>query len=236
MLVACPSCATRYDIPPNRLSVDGALMRCVSCGHSWIEGKAPEIIDVSPSNLPAVRGPSFEPDAEVSRLIEATREAQANFLEDRRKRMRRLRGWAALFAAIMLPFAAAGAFSESVVAFAPAAAPLYERAGISVNIYGLEFRKIEQQHMIDGEARVLAVKGEIWNISGKDRKVPGIRLALKNELGEDAYVWTVDSGVRPLRPGEATVFTTRVQAPPEAAETIEIRFARKEEMGSSARP
>jgi predicted Zn finger-like uncharacterized protein len=236
MLIACPSCAVRYDIPQNRLAADGALMRCASCGHSWIEARTVEIIDVSPSNLPAIRGPSFEPDAEVSRLIEATREAQESFQEARRKRMRHLRGWAALAASLALPFVAAAAFSESVVAFAPAAAPLYERAGMSVNIYGLEFRKIEQQHIVDGDARVLAVKGEIWNISGKDRKVPGIRLALKNELGEDAYVWTVDSGVRPLRPGEATVFTTRVQAPPQAAETIEIRFARRDEMGSTGKP
>jgi predicted Zn finger-like uncharacterized protein len=236
MIIACPSCSTRYDVPSNRLAMDNSLMRCAACGHSWIEARDAEIIDISPSRLPARREPIHESDSEVTRLIEATREAQGSFKLARQARLSHIRSWAALGAFIALPFAAAAAFPENVVSLAPAAAPLYERIGMEVNIYGLEIRNLEQKHIIDGDARVLAVKGEILNVSAKDRKVPGLRLALLNELGEDTYVWTVDSGVRPLRPGEATVFTTRVQAPPEAAQKIEIRFARKEEMRSNAAP
>ena len=241
MIIACPACSTRYDVPSNRLASDNALMRCASCGHSWIEARDvgirdAEIIDVSPARLPARREPVHESDSEVARLIEATREAQGTFKAARQARLKHLRGWGALAAFIALPFAAAAAFPENVVTLAPAAAPLYQRIGMDVNIYGLEIRNLEQKHLIDGEARVLAIKGEILNISGKDRKVPGLRLALLNELGEEAYAWTVESGVRPLRPGEATVFTTRVQAPPEAAQKIEIRFARRDEMGSNAAP
>ena len=236
MIIACPSCTARYDVPPNRLAADNSLMRCASCGHSWIEARGSEIIDISPSRLPARREPVYEADGDVSRLMEQARAAQDAFKAARSERLSHARGWAALAAFVALPFAAAAAFSETVVAFAPAAAPFYERLGMAVNIYGLEIRNLEQKHLIDGDARVLAVKGEILNISGKDRKVPALRLALKNELGEEAYVWTVDSAVRPLRPGEATVFTTRVQAPPEAAQKIEIRFARKEEMGSNSSP
>ena len=233
MIIACPSCTTRYDVPSNRLAADNSLMRCASCGHSWIEARDADIIDVSPSRLPARRDNVFEQDSEVTRLIAATREAQDGFRQARQARMSHLRGWAVLAGFVVLPFVAAAQFSETVVAFAPAAAPIYARVGLDVNIYGLEIRNLEQKHIIDGDARVLAVKGEILNVSGSDRKVPALRLALKNELGEDAYVWTVESGVRPLRPGEATVFTTRVQAPPEAAQKIEIRFARKAEMRSN---
>ena len=62
MIVSCPSCATRYDLPDNDSAADGSVIRCASCGHSWIESSAIEIVDATPqpaepvemvTNLPA---------------------------------------------------------------------------------------------------------------------------------------------------------------------------------------
>ena len=62
------------------------------------------------------------------------------------------------------------------------------------------------------------------------------RFILRDGEAKDVYAWTVDSGVRPLRPGEMTNFTTRVASPPEGAEAVQIRFARIGEIGSNAIP
>ncbi|CAN5245297.1 zinc-ribbon domain-containing protein [soil metagenome] len=232
MIVACPSCATRYDLPAQRFEGGGAMVRCSSCGHSWIESRASEIIDV-PALL-ALPGPNSEPDRDVERLLEATRAAQQKFAEARARRRSQVRRWTAFAAALAIPFLFAAGFPELVVRTAPAAMALYERAGIPVNIYGLDFRRVEQQHMLVDGTIVLAVKGEIVNVAGNERKVPALRFILRDGAKKEVYAWTLDSAVRPLRTGEVTNFVTRVASPPETAKDLEIRFARLEEIGSSA--
>ena len=69
-----------------------------------------------------------------------------------------------------------------------------------------------------------------------DKKVPALRFALLDAAGGEVYTWMVESGVRPLRPGEATSFVTRVSAPPEAAVSLQVRFARKAEISQTAVP
>jgi hypothetical protein len=236
MLVRCPNCAHRQEAPLPRLRANRALMRCHACGHGWIEAQTAEVIDVSPQRLPVPAGPHFDADREVSRLVEAAREAEESFAERRELRHRKLRGWA-IFGLVLLGAPAAAAFyPEPIVALAPSAAKLYEKAGLKVNIYGLEIRKVEQKHILDRSARVLAVKGEIWNVSASDRKVPYLRLALRDANGNEVYSWLVESSARPLRSGEITTFTTRLSEPPETAQHLEIRFARKSEIGSTTAP
>jgi predicted Zn finger-like uncharacterized protein len=45
MIVVCPTCATHHDVPQNHLDLDGAMIRCAVCGHSWIESRAVSVID-----------------------------------------------------------------------------------------------------------------------------------------------------------------------------------------------
>jgi predicted Zn finger-like uncharacterized protein len=236
MIVACPSCATRYDYPASRFSGTGTMVRCANCGHSWIESRAVEVIDVPALSVPATIEINPDADREIKRLVDASRTAQEAFEAQRKVRQRRRRGWAAFAAALAAPVVFAVMFPEQVVRAAPAAARFYERAGIEVNIYGLEIRHIEQKNMILDGGRVLAIKGDIVNVSGSDRKVPSLRFILRDDKAEELYAWTVDSSIRPLRPGEMTSFTTRVASPPEGAEAVQFRFARRDEIGSNAGP
>jgi hypothetical protein len=109
------------------------------------------------------------------------------------------------------------------------------KLGIDVNIYGW-LRRVEQRHTIEGGTRVLSIKGEIANVSGRERKIPWMRFALRDGANAEVYRWILDSGARPLRPGESTAFVTRVAAPPETAKNLEIRFAHADEIGSNAAP
>jgi predicted Zn finger-like uncharacterized protein len=236
MIVACPSCATRYDYPASRFSGTGTMVRCAECGHSWIESRVAEVIDIPARSVPAI---DVDPDAdrEIKRLVDASRAAQELFEAQRRNRQKHRRGWAAFAAAIGAPVVLAMLFPEQIVRTAPAAARIYERAGIGVNIYGLEIRHVEQKHLIvDGASRVLAIKGDIVNVSGSDRKVPSLRFILRDQSANEVYAWTLDASMRPLRPGEMTSFTTRVASPPADAQAVQIRFARIDEIGSNAKP
>lgn len=235
MLVSCPSCATRHDLPQARLA-DGGMIRCAACGHGWIESRAIEIVEVAPRSLAPVIEHSDEPEREIQRLVEASREAQEEFAAARRRRKARLQRWAGFVACLCVPFVLAFSLPEPIVKAAPAAIGLYRAAGIEVNIYGLELRNVRPQHMrLDG-TRVIAVKGEIVNVSDTIRKIPSLRFGLGDAARKEVYHWLLDTGARPLRPGEATGFVTRLASPPEAAKSLEIRFARAHEIGSNAAP
>lgn len=215
------------------------MVRCVECGHNWIESRPVEVIDLPARSIPStsapVPAPLIEPcpdeDREIRRLTEAARLARAEFIHNQRRRQKQLCGWAAFAAAAVSPLIAAFAMPEATVRLFPASMRVFDQTGMAVNIYGLEVRRIEQQHVVVDGTRVISIKGEIVNVSEKDRKVPSLRFTLQDGSAAAVYAWTLDSGIRPLRPGEMTTFTTRVASPPESAENVQIRFAHADEIG-----
>lgn len=209
---------------------------CSACGHSWIESRAIEIVDISPRKAPTVIEHGFEPDSEVKRLVEASRRAKEAFAVKKRQRLGRLRGWAILGACLAMPVTAAASFPEFVVGLAPVTVRAYDAVGYNVNIYGLEVRRIEQLHAFVDGVRVLSIKGEISNISNSSQKIPWLRFALNDGQWAEVYTWTLDTGARPLRAGESTSFVTRVASPPETAKNLQIRFAHRDEIGSNPSP
>ena len=172
----------------------------------------------------------------MKRLVEASRRAKEAFAVKKRQRLGRLRGWAILGACLLTPVAAAASFPEFVVSMAPVTVRAYDAVGYNVNIYGLEVRRIEQQHAFVDGVRVLSIKGEISNISNSTQKIPWLRFALNDGRPAEVYTWTLDTGARPLRAGESTSFVTRVASPPETAKNLQIRFAHRDEIGSNPSP
>ena len=223
-------------MPAQNVSADGMAISCASCGHRWIESRAIEIVDVSPRNLPTVIEHGFEPDSEVRRLVEVAKQASEAFQLKRQRRLKSLRGWAILAACVAAPIGAAAAFPAVVVGVAPVTIRAYNAVGYNVNIYGLEVRRIEQQHAIVDGTRVLTIKGEISNISTSPQKLPWLRFGLDDANNAEVYSWTLDTGARPLRAGESTNFVTRVASPPESAKNVQIRFAHATEIGSTPAP
>lgn len=236
MIIRCPSCSTRFDLPASRFDNDGAMIKCTVCGHGWIEGRAIEISRDAPSQLPAVIDHGFEPDFEIRRLVNATREAQETFATRRKRRRVMAAAWLGLAMVGFTPAVYALSFPVSVVKAAPAAIVLYNWLGRDVNIYGLVIRKIEMQHLLVEGKRVISIKGEIANISSSPQKIPWLRFGLRDAKLAEVYNWQLDTNARPLNPGENTNFVTRIASPPETAGEVEIRFARADEIGSNTAP
>jgi Zn ribbon nucleic-acid-binding protein len=233
MLASCPSCSAR-----NHLSAREAqgltLAECRSCGHRWREMEVIEAIDVTEiqtSRVPAIMTHDEAPDRESRRLVELAREAQEVFAAQRQARSRRLRNWGIFAAFLLAPLVPAIAMPDLVVKAAPITEKYYEALGYDINLYGLEIRRVERQHAVIDDKRILSIRGEVSNIDDKTRKIPHLHFTLVGPSGEALYTWTLDTASRPLRSGETTGFVTRVAAPPEAAENLKIRFARSNEIG-----
>jgi predicted Zn finger-like uncharacterized protein len=228
MIVSCPSCTTRYDLAEHRQSASELTITCRNCGHRWREMPIIDVVDVPSRAVARVIDHGHEPEIDVQRLVEAARGAQEQFKVLRKARMKRISGWASLAVFVVTPFLAAAVMPETVVVAAPITIKVYEKLGYSVNIYGLDIRRVEQQHTIINGARVLTIKGEVSNATSD--------IALHGGDAKELYTWTLDTASRPLRPGETTSFVTRVAAAPELAKDLEIRFAHPDEISSTAKP
>jgi zinc-ribbon domain len=237
MIVCCPSCSTRYNLPS--LASGAVMLTCRSCGHRWREMETIDAIDISEApvrHLPAVIDHDDAPDLEASRLAQLARDAQEAHQLQKAKRRRKLQQWAVFGSIVLAPFVGAAAMPETIVNAAPISIKAYQALGYDINVYGLEVRSVEREHIIMDGQRILAIKGVIANVDSSARKIPWLRFALSGPSGEELYSWTLDTGSKPvLRPGESTSFVTRISAPPEASQNLQIRFARMSEISLNTR-
>ena len=91
MIVSCPSCATKFDMP-NESGTDATVMRCGSCGHGWIEAHATDVSDLVPVRPQASKPDAGDDDAEDRIIAEARKIARAaQFAEHKARTARRRR-------------------------------------------------------------------------------------------------------------------------------------------------
>jgi predicted Zn finger-like uncharacterized protein len=231
MIVTCPSCASRHEFS-NALQAPGDVkITCRSCGHRWIELEVADIIDVKPFRRAQVRDEYDDiSEVELERLMRVGREAKEEFDAKRAAFRRSALGWAGYGLFTAMPLAVAIAAPEMMVAKAPVTNKVYQAVGMDVNIYGLEIRRVGQDHKIIKGERVLTIKGDLINITEDIRRIPSLRFSLRDSEGKEVYHWVLDTAARPLRPGEITGFVTRVQDPPAGAKDLQIRFAKPQDL------
>jgi hypothetical protein len=217
-------------LPARHADGDTWVRHCSACGHEWLEANAVEIVDGRSKGTNVVPVDfALDLDREARRLAEAARLASERHLADRRRRRASLRGWAILATACAVPLTGAIAFPESVTRAAPAAARIYSLAGIEVNAFGFVVRDAMSELQMQSGQPLLAVRGEVVNISDSPRTVPALRFVLRDGKGRETHAWTLDGvGSRSLEAGEATSFLTRIQAPPPSVRVVEISFARQD--------
>lgn len=120
-----------------------------------------------------------------------------------------------------------GAFvaRETAVRLVPDLAGLYALAGLEVNLRGIDIVEVKTRREIDGATPVLVVEGILENVSATTRPVARIRFGLMSSTGREVYAWTMEAAKPTLDPGEMMPFRSRLPAPPDAANAVEVRFA-----------
>lgn len=135
-------------------------------------------------------------------------------------------GWAALVLVVILLVAGLWFARMPLVAAWPPLERLYTLAGIQVDApsFGLEVRNLTPAFSKTDNTPTLVVTGEVVNVSGGVRKVPSLRVSLRNGQNQTLKTWDFTVGRDQLLAGETAPFQTSIANPPADASSAVVVF------------
>ena len=244
MILTCPECATRYQTDAAKFPQSGRNVRCAKCGHVWHQGPPqPEVEDVAAVEAPVEepapvyerpeppvieRAPVHEEPEQEWQVPEPVYAEPAQAVSSNAGgKIGLVVGWV-LFIAMIIAIGFAGVtYRQQVATMVPQSASLYSAIGMPVNTIGIDFRNVDYKpENADGQP-VIAVTGELVNISGQTVTVPQkIRVGVSDAQKREIYSWTFAPDVLTLQPGQSVPFKTRQANLPVAARNLDLRFAK----------
>jgi predicted Zn finger-like uncharacterized protein len=275
MIIACPSCSSRYPVNAASFEPSGRKVRCAKCGHSWhqepesAQANAPaEELVPSAVGQKKIFGEKTKPAPESAGAGDAKKpEAESDDADDvvfadapppaangtgdignrfraevkreaslRRSRVAIAVGWVLLVAFVAGTLGAGYAYRHEIAALWPATTKVYAAAGEEINLRGLEFHNVSYERQTEEGLPVLAIAGEVVNITGERVVLPRLRVGLRDEHQNELYHWTFALEEKALQPQGSASFITRLSSPPPESRDIEIRFAEKMDMAAAASP
>lgn len=206
MILTCEKCATSYSVADDALGTDGRKVKCISCGHVWLQAAND---DSDPSD----------------KAVKGGQAASAAPPKTRGTFMRRAANAAAVAALLLAVGGIAGSIYVGravIVQSWPPAALLYDEFGIGLHGLnlaaipgvgaGLEYRNVTSEIRTDAFGDTLWIRGEVHNASEIPRSVPSLRASLADSQGAALESWTFTLEVDTLQPGDAATFETSRRA------------------------
>lgn len=248
MMIVCPACSTRYDVPESAIGGEGRTVRCAQCRHSWFQpgpdgtsesidgmADAPALAEVeaaavaagAPESAAASPAPQLAPSATpASDLVIEPSPFTDLVSEDPQEEPAKPRGtgrtWLLLVLLfLLLVFAIGGALAWFG---APDWLPIHRTALVTSRAgLALDFppRLIERKTLSDG-TEFFGARGTVTNTSGTSRAVPPIEIVLRDSGKRVVYRWEVVPPKRRLAPGESMTITEAVTDIPKSATVPEI--------------
>jgi predicted Zn finger-like uncharacterized protein len=232
MILTCPSCSTRYFADEEGLGLEGRMVRCAACQHTWRarasdapaagldedaddEGLATALDADDPIGELAAPPPS-EPKLPERPLAPGALNTRAALI-----------GWAAGGAGVLALVTLAVLFRVEVVGLWPRMASAYAAVGFEVTAEGLVFEGVSAAPgYTDGEP-TLTISASVRNTSGRVRAVPPVRIGLYDQDGDEVFSWAVSLSLAELQPRQTARFTAMLAQPPADAQDLELRFLRR---------
>ena len=228
MIIACPSCDTRFEVNAAAFPSGGRKVKCARCAHIWHATAAEP--DAPAETARETPEESLSSSIAPPTIVPASEEARAEMIwagsDIPPRRSGRLATIGLAAACVALVAAGLYIFRDTVVAYIPGAGPAYAALGMPVDVTGLDL-VIEAQAMTasgDG-ATTLVVTGSIANVTGRERPVPAIRATLLSKEKAELHSWTFDPGIATLKPGERHEFRQELAQPPADTYQVYAHFA-----------
>lgn len=217
MIITCPSCSTRYLLPPAALSPAGREVRCARCGHLWFQqppDDMPHTVDLIEPTRPTGAGGSS--------TGEPTRNLPGPPLTHPRRGA--ALGWLLFLVVLAGGLGSAAAFRDQVVEAWPPSGKLYELVGLPVAAYGLALANPTTDRSNEGGAEILTVNGTIRSTIDSERPVPPLWVSLLDDQGRILRREMATPEPNLLPAGGEARYKVRFAAPPTEATRIAVTF------------
>jgi len=250
MIINCSSCDTSYEVEASYFEPDGRKVKCSSCGIVWFQkyirpedvqepdqvedfeenqaGSTTEVTSNPPENRdePGENDASDDIKSEAQRLVAAAHQKKAGRQKHNKQLISALVGWGSLAATIVLAAGLSVAYRQNIVKMLPSSASLYAQLGMPVNVRGMSFVNVVYKRDFENGLPVLAIKGEVVNLTDRQLVLPRVRFGLLDQTDKELYYWTVRVDKKPLDPKARVKFATRLASPPAGAKGLIVRFAK----------
>jgi predicted Zn finger-like uncharacterized protein len=114
-----------------------------------------------------------------------------------------------------------------VVRLLPQTATFYKTVGLDVNLRGLSFKDVKITSETVGGKPVLVIEGVIVGEARRPVELPRLRFSVRDAQGAEIYAWNTVLEQPVLKPGEYTLFKSRLASPPPEGRNIDVRFFNK---------
>jgi predicted Zn finger-like uncharacterized protein len=175
--------------------------------------------------------PPPEGDAEAPAPEPASKPAPGKAAGTGRHLARKITLSALAAAAAVIILAGGAVFLQpQITGMVPAAASLYAKMGLEMDIPGLGLKIVEPKpsKRVEGDTEILEVVGEIRNETEKPMPIPAMQARLLDGDGKPLEVWQFRATKSQIAPGESVGYKTEFRNPPNKAERLDITFTRQE--------
>jgi predicted Zn finger-like uncharacterized protein len=236
MDIACPSCATLYEVDEATVPETGRRVRCAACGEIWRAFRAEaagadEQALAAPAKEEPAETPLDQPDANAPGEASGPPRGATIIRSKQAKKpkgpslLSRLAPWP-VAACLVTTALIGGALHQRarVVGYFPQTATLYAALGLPVNLRGIEIANVRSRLVEDNGVSILVVDGDLKNVAGRKVDLPRLRFAVLGAKGEEIYIWSAQADRPSLGAGEALNFRRRLASPPADGKEVSVRF------------
>lgn len=218
MIVTCPACDTRYNVPEERLGATGRTIQCAKCQYSWFQPPSElptkkEGAEEAPAAPIAPKNTTSTPDDVVTRNVADDNSNENNMMMALPKPL--VIGAGAgliLLMGLMVGLLVMNPFAHKGPA-AYRALDTYEGERPPTSLSGMALTDVTRKVLSHGDVAVLLFTGNVTNTGNLPLDIPEIRVQLLDKRGVELDFWPAQVEMAELAPGESTSWSARFLNP-----------------------